>query len=166
MDATVSLGRSYNCSIFPLWMESNALEKSANKSVTSRFCFVFVFCFLFFCTNPFRIRRIVRIWDFVDRFLRKLFCFFQRTFSRAGLKMSSCRAWEILAAMEVRLYHGNFWQFRGHISWGRGGCSLSFISLLWSNYIRRCSIRAVDCRISLFSILLVVFHQDRLLSCV
>ena len=40
MAATVSLGRLLArsiCSIFPLCMESNALEKSINNSVASRF---------------------------------------------------------------------------------------------------------------------------------
>ena len=38
-----SFGRPSIWSIFPLWMESNALEKSTNKSVTSSF----------FCPNSF-----------------------------------------------------------------------------------------------------------------
>ena len=49
-------------------MESNALEKSTNVSVDSRF----------FARIISMIRRIVRIFDVVDRFLRKPFWFFLR----------------------------------------------------------------------------------------
>ena len=74
MAATVSLGegawtRSI-CSIFPQCMESNAEEKSTNNIVASR---------IFASTS--RIRRIVKICDVVDRFLRKPFWFFLSIFS-------------------------------------------------------------------------------------
>ena len=54
-----TLARSI-CSIFPLCMESNALEKSTNDSVISRIL-----------TRTPKIQRIVKICDVVDRFLRK-----------------------------------------------------------------------------------------------
>ena len=74
---TVSLGRpctKSNYFIFPLCMESNALEKSTNKCVTSKF----------FALTLSMIRRIVRIFDVVDWFLQKLFWFFLRIFSICG----------------------------------------------------------------------------------
>ena len=46
--------------IFPLCMESNAIEKSTNKCVASRF----------FVPTPCTVPRIVRIYD-VDRFFQK-----------------------------------------------------------------------------------------------
>ena len=55
-------------------MESNALEKLTNNIVPS----------WFFARTLFRIRRIVKISDVVDRFLRKLFWFFQNIFSILG----------------------------------------------------------------------------------
>ena len=73
MAATVSLGGPYAiiiCFIFPLCMESNALEKSTNNIVSSRFF-----------ERTFRIRRIVKICDVVDRFLRKPFWLFLSIFS-------------------------------------------------------------------------------------
>ena len=61
MAPTISLWRPYAFSIhsiLPLCIESNALQKSMNKIVASRF----------FGQTP-KIRRIVRICDVVDRFL-------------------------------------------------------------------------------------------------
>ena len=56
--------------IFPLSMESNALDKFTNNRVSSDF----------FARTLSNIRRIVKICD-VDQFLRKPFWFFRRTFS-------------------------------------------------------------------------------------
>ena len=47
------------CSIFPLWMESNSLEKSTNTPIVSWFLIP---------ANS-MVRRIVRSWEVVDRFL-------------------------------------------------------------------------------------------------
>ena len=66
MATTVSLGRllaSSICSIFSVCMESKALRKSTNNIVASRS----------FGRTPSRIRRIVKICDVVDCFLRKPF---------------------------------------------------------------------------------------------
>ncbi len=55
----VSFGRPYTssiCSIFPLCMESKALEKSTNDLVDLSF----------FVRSPSRIQRIVKICDVVD----------------------------------------------------------------------------------------------------
>ena len=63
---TVSLDRLYAwsiCSNFPLCMESNALRKSTNYSVASRF----------FARTPSMIRRIVGICNVMDWFLWKQF---------------------------------------------------------------------------------------------
>ena len=60
----VSLRRLYTnsiCSIFPLCIESNALEKSTNCSVVSK-CFARI---------PLMIQRIVKIYQVVERFLCK-----------------------------------------------------------------------------------------------
>ena len=68
---TVSFGKPYStniCSNFPLSMEANALEKSRDNRVASRF----------FARIPSMIRRRVWIWEVVDRFLRKPSWFFFR----------------------------------------------------------------------------------------
>ena len=57
--------------IFPLCMDSNAMEKSTNSSVALRF----------FALTSSMMQRIVRIYEVMDRFLRKPFCYFQRIFS-------------------------------------------------------------------------------------
>ena len=96
MAATVSFGRPQArsiCFIFPLCMESNALEKSTNNIVASTF---------FFSRTP-KIRRIVKICDVEHRFSRKPFWFFLSIFSILGSMRFSSRALEILAAMEVRI---------------------------------------------------------------
>ena len=62
MAASISLSWSKAiciCSIFPLCMESKALEKSTNTIVVSRL----------FARTPSRIRQIDKICDVVDRFL-------------------------------------------------------------------------------------------------
>ena len=62
MVMTVSLGRPYTrsfCSIFPMCMESNALKKSTNEIVASRF----------FAQTPSKIQQIFRIGDVVNQFL-------------------------------------------------------------------------------------------------
>ena len=109
----VSLGRPYTmriCSIFPLSMESNALEKSINNSVASRL----------FARSPSKIRWIVRICDVVDRFFQKLFWFFLRIYLISGSIRLSSRAFYILAAMNYGLRLGNSWQLWGDFSWGKG----------------------------------------------
>ena len=58
----------------------------------------------FFSRTP-RIRRIVKICDAVDRFLRKPFWFFLNIFSILGSMRLRSRAWYILAAMDVRVIH-------------------------------------------------------------
>ena len=96
MAATVSLGRPYARSIFsisPLCMESKALAKSTIYIVVSRF----------FARTPSRIRRIVKICDVVDRFLRKPFWFFLSILSVLGSLRLRSRALYILAAMDVRV---------------------------------------------------------------
>ena len=62
------------CFTFSLFRELNLWEKSSNKSVTSR-CFAGIISM---------IRRRVRIWAIVDRFLRKHFWFFLRIFWTLG----------------------------------------------------------------------------------
>ena len=71
-------GRPYAsniCFMFPLYMESNALEEFTNNSVASRF----------FACITLMIQQIVRICKIVDQFLRKPFWFFLRIFSILGL---------------------------------------------------------------------------------
>ena len=65
---------------FVLFMESNNLEKTTNKSGASRFY----------------ARRIVRIYDVVERFLRKPFWFFLRILSISGSIRLSSLALDIL----------------------------------------------------------------------
>ena len=74
-------------------MESKALEKSTNNIVASRF----------FANTPSRIRRIVKICDVADRFLRKPFWFFRSIFSISGSMRLLSRALYILAALDVRV---------------------------------------------------------------
>ena len=113
MAAMVSLGRPWAssiCSIFPLYMESKALEKLKNNIIASRF----------FARSPSRIRRIVKICNVKDPFLRKPFWFFQSIFSILGSMQLRSIALYILAAMDVRwmwaLYLGSSWLIRGHPS--------------------------------------------------
>ena len=61
------------CSIFPLWMESEALVKLTNSIVACRF----------FARMPSRILWIVNTCEVVDLFLQKPFWFFWRTLSIA-----------------------------------------------------------------------------------
>ena len=77
-------------------MESNALEKLMNN-VASRH----------FARSP-SIRRIIKICDVVDRFLRKLFWFFLSIFSILGSMRLHRRALHILAAMDVRVIPRQF----------------------------------------------------------
>ena len=72
--------------------------------------------------------------------------------------------WRSWPLRKCGLYLGSSWLYRGHPSWGKGGCNPLSIYLLCSGYILHCSIGAVCCRISLFSILLQVFHQDLKIS--
>ena len=60
-------------SIFSLYMESNASEKSTNNRVASRF----------FAYSPV-LPQVVKIFEFVDGFLRKPFWLFLRIFSIVG----------------------------------------------------------------------------------
>ena len=69
------------CSTFVLCMESNALKNSKNRCVASRF----------FARTP-KIWGIVRICNFVDRFPRKPFWFFQRIFPISWSMLLSSRA--------------------------------------------------------------------------
>ena len=57
----------------------------------------------FIARTPSRIRRIVKICDVVDRFLRNPFCFFLSIFSILGSMQLHSRALYILAAMDVRV---------------------------------------------------------------
>ena len=70
-------------------MESNALEKEYRVEGFAR--------------TPSKIRRIVRIYDVMNRFLRKPFWFFLRIFSIFGSMQLSSRALKILAAVEVEV---------------------------------------------------------------
>ena len=79
------------CSIFPLWMESKALVKSTNNIVA---------CRLFARTRS-RIRRIVKICDVVNVFLRKPFWFFLSMLSILGSMRLRSRSLYILAAIDV-----------------------------------------------------------------
>ena len=56
----------------------------------------------FFARIP-KIRRIVGICDIVNRFLRKLFWFFLRSFSISDSMWLSSRGLEILVAMKVKV---------------------------------------------------------------
>ena len=75
-------------------MKSKALDKSANNIVASSF---------FFARTPLRIRRIVKICEVVDLFLRKSFWFFQSMFSILGSMRLLSRALYILATMYFRV---------------------------------------------------------------
>ena len=74
-------------------MESKTLVKSTNNIVTSRF----------FARTPSRIRRIVKICDVVDLFLRKPFWFFLSIFSIWGSMRLRSRALYILVTLDVRV---------------------------------------------------------------
>ena len=74
-------------------MESKALVKSTNNIVASRF----------FAGTPSRIRRIVKICDDVDLFLRKPFSFFLSMFRILGSMRLRGRALYVLAAMDIRV---------------------------------------------------------------
>ena len=74
-------------SIFSLFMESRAMDKSTKKSLVSRF----------FARSPSIIRRIIKICDVVDQFLWKPFWFFQRFFSISNSIPLSSRTLYILA---------------------------------------------------------------------
>ena len=77
---------------------------------------------------------------------------------QSGWVAYHCKSWRL---WRLGLYLGSSWQLRGHPSCKKGGCNLLCISFLYSRYIRRCSIGALYPRISLFSSLLGLFHQDR-----
>ena len=72
-------------------MELKALVKSTNNIVACRF----------FERTPSRIRRIVKIYDVVDLFLRKPFWFFLSMLSILGSMRLRIRVLYILAAMDV-----------------------------------------------------------------
>ena len=74
-----------------VWIK--AMAKSTNNIVASRF----------FAYTTSRIRRIVKICDVVDLFLRKPFWFFLSIFSILGSMRLRCRALYISAAMDVRI---------------------------------------------------------------
>ena len=154
----VSSGKSYArsiCSIFPLYFESNALKKSTNKSVASRFLARTFLRFDIFSESVmwwigFSGNRFDSFKEFSE-FLVRCGWFAGNYKSPSPWKKGLCLC--------------SSWLFRGHLSWGKGECCPLSISLLCSGYIRRCSIRAVSHRITLSSIHLVVFHQDQLLAC-
>ena len=140
------------CSIFPLCMESNTLENSTNKSVASRF----------FTQTLSKIQRNVRICDVVDWFLWKSFWFFQRIFSISGSMWSS-----------INFSHNGG---KGYISVVLGNSKVTFLgkkedaafcpSVYCVMVIQGVAVFEAVCHwISLSSILLVVFHQDRQLFC-
>ena len=102
-------------------MESNALEKSTSYSVALRF----------FARTP-RNRQMVKINDDVDWFLPKPFWFVLSIFSILGCMWMHSRALYILAAMEVRLYLGCSWLYRGHPFLGKGRMeSFAHLSILF-----------------------------------
>ena len=101
--ATVSLGRPYAisiCTMFPLCMGTNALEKSTNTIVAS----------MFIARTP-RMREIVKICDVVDRFLRKPVWLFLSIFS-----ILPSRSLYSLAVMDLRVIPRLFLIFWGHPS--------------------------------------------------
>ena len=59
----------------------------------------------FFARTPSRIRRIVKICDVVDRFLQKLFWFFQSIFSILDFMRLRSRAWYVVPSISFQ----NFW---------------------------------------------------------
>ena len=106
-------------------------------------------------------------WTLTKRLEKKLDCNYTRMLWAILNKSWKFDYWSIvnIAATEVGLYHGHSWLAQNHFSSEKWGCSLLSICLLISGYIRHCSIGALCRRISLFSILWAVFHQDRQLSC-
>ena len=138
MAATVSFGRPKArriCSIFPLWMESKALVKSTNNIVASRF----------FESKPSRIRRIVKICEVIDLFLRKPFWFFQSILSIFGSMRLCSRALYILA---VRAEVALFWE-------GEDASLHPYV---------KCIYTALQCRSSMSSNFLVFHTSGGILS--
>ena len=74
-------------------MASNILGKSTDNTIPSRF----------FALNSSMIRRIVRIRDIVDQFLRKPYRHFFRIFLISGSMLLETRKLYTLAAKEVRV---------------------------------------------------------------
>ena len=96
MAAKVSLGWPLVwgiCSIFPLCMESNALEKSTNNIVASRF----------FARTPSRIQRVVKIYIYTLKWMgHKRICFYV-------IYSSSARVSDVLRRLQG--VNGLFWSF-------------------------------------------------------
>ena len=157
MAASVSLGRPLAsiCSIIPLCMESNVLEKSTNKSVVLVFLHELILKFD-------GLLKFLILWiDFSENYFGASKDFSQFQF-QCGWETELCKSWTL---WRYWLYLGSSCLFWGHLSWGKGGCILLSISLLFSGYIQRFSIGAVDRWICLSSIFLMVFHLDQLRSC-
>ena len=117
----------YGCNSFfeeylfhlPQGMESNALEKTTNTSVASRF----------FAQTPSKIRQIFRIYDVVDQFLWKPFWFFLRIFSVSGSMRLSIINLSHFGSMS---YTPVVLGYCKVISGVKGECNLLSISLLCS----------------------------------
>ena len=97
MAVTISLGSPYVggiYSIFLLWMESNALEKSKNKSVTSRL----------FVRTPSMIRWISRMCDVVDLFFSKAILILSKNFFSNNFLNFWFDAVELLSILKLCSY--------------------------------------------------------------
>ena len=86
-----------------------------------------------------------------------------KAISISALMQLNIRALKNLAAMEVRVIARQFLAIPRSLFLGKEGIQLFFHSSICSDFIQRRSIGAVRCRVSLFSIFMGVFHQDRLL---
>ena len=155
MAVTVSLGRLYTriiCSIFPLFMESNALAKWTNKTVTSVFFLKKILLWFNRLSNLWYCESISPKITLIlsKNFLNFWFDVIEKqsiiNFSRYGSKSYTS---VVLGDSEVTFLEG------------RGRCSLLSIFQLCYGYIQRCRIREVSHQISLSSILLGVFCWSR-----
>ena len=128
--------------IFPLRIESKALVKSTNNIVACRF----------FARTPPRIRRIAKIYDFVDLFLRKLFCFLFSMLSILGSKRLPQNSIVYLGCYWFNVYTSVLFLAKGkmypfvHMSFG-----------FWLDTALQ--VRTVCRRIAWSPILLGIFHQ-------
>ena len=137
MATTVSLGEpsaSSICSIFSLCMEST------NNNVASKF----------FARTPSRIRRIVKICEVVDLFLRKPFWFFLSIFSILGFYAVGY----IFAAMDARVIPRYFLGIQ-RSPFLRKGRVHNFVHLTFVFWLYT----ALQCRSSMWSNSLV-FHTS------
>ena len=113
---TVSLGRSYaRSSIFLPFMDSNALENSKKNGDASTF----------FALTLSMIRRIIRIYKVLNRFLRKLFWFSKKILN---FKSNTIEKQGIinLSSHSSKSYVDSSWWLRGNLSWESGEDCLSF----------------------------------------